>query len=120
MKIAFAQFLHNHKFKNKINLTIKSSKIILLLENNFPKCIFIVNFRPEKNKVAAPKKNDKKDEPSHRFKNEKSACEDLSSDHYKDILKKPVKQKVNSEFPVLLMEAIYPADIPNLPIHPKA
>ena len=46
--------------------------------------------------------------------------EDISSDHYREILKKPFKRRVNEQFPIILTNAIYPTDIPNLSIQTKA
>ena len=43
-----------------------------------------------------------------------------STDHYSELMKKPKKMRVNNEFPIILTEAIYPNDIPNIYINQKA
>lgn len=51
-----------------IRVTILKIRM-LWLDNKFQNCNYLFKFRPEKNKpVAAPKKNDKKDDMSKKFK----------------------------------------------------
>lgn len=44
----------------------------------------------------------------------------ISTDYYKDIIKAPKKLRINTEFPIILMQTIYPKDIPNIYLNQKS
>lgn len=70
--------------------------------------------------MAPQKKNDKKDDNLNKYKPEATTNPKLSSDYYNEIAKAPTKYRVNSEIPIVIMDIIYPSDIPNLYLNPKS